>query len=298
MSGRTFPTRVLSTLPTSGVFVTMRLPRAGTHPARGPDCRAADPFRFRRDRSPRQRTSRTSPHRRALRLAVLSVKKERTSRCSGQRLLRVDLAARARECAVVVRFRDPFLHQDPASPPPRRVPLGPRTFSVLPSTWQRVAFPTRPRPALSPHVVHSCEDPGELGHLPPGLWFPRGRPARWLGLSGARGCGPAATPVLSTDVCSSRILFSKTIAPRLGARRIAFPTRCESLRIHAAAPTSASRSIAPGCCLSEPPIHRRTSDASSPAGFPAGATSSGVGPRSLSRSQVVPEGLGPLHQAA
>jgi hypothetical protein len=59
---------------------------------------------------------------------------------------------------------------------------------------------------------------------PPRVFLPRRRPARWLGLPGARGSGPAATPVLSTDVCSSRILFSKTIAPRLGARRIAmFP---------------------------------------------------------------------------
>jgi hypothetical protein len=47
-----------------------------------------------------------------------------------------------------------------------------------------------------------------------------GRPARWLGLPGTRGCGPAATPVLPTDVCSSRMLFSKTIALRLGTRRI------------------------------------------------------------------------------
>jgi len=83
------------------------------------------------------------------------------------------------------------------------------------------------------------------------------------------------------------MLFSKTIAPCLGARRIVCPTRCESLRFHAAEPTSASRSIALGHCPSEPPFDRRTSDASSPAGFPDGTTSTDVGPRSLARSQVV-----------
>jgi hypothetical protein len=55
-------------------------------------------------------------------------------------------------------------------------------------------------------------DPGELGHPPRGallLEVPESLCAR---APGTRGCGPAATPVLSTDVCCSRILFSKTIA--------------------------------------------------------------------------------------
>jgi len=109
----------------------------------------------------------------------------------------------------------------------------------------------------------------------------------WAEASGPRGCGSAATPVLSTDVCCSRILFSKTIASSLGACRIAmFPrdtrargfTPQRSLRR-----TDRSRQ---GVVFPSRRSGRRTSDAPSPAGSPGGAVSTGVGPPSLSRSQV------------
>jgi len=64
------------------------------------------------------------------------------------------------------------------------------------------------------------------------------------------------------------------------------PTRCESLRFHAACPLRRTVGPRSGCCLPRPPFRRRTSDAPSPAGFPGRAMSAGVGPRSLARSQV------------
>lgn len=114
-----------------------------------------------------------------------------------------------------------------------------------------------------------------------------GCPARWRGTPGTRGCGPAATPVLSTDVCCSRMLFSKTIAQCLGARRIAmFPHDARARGFTPQCPLRRTAGSRSGCCLpQETTIQWRTSDAPSPAGFPGGAMSTDVGPRSLTRSQ-------------
>lgn len=178
------------------------------------------------------------------------------------------------------------LHTDPASLPPRRDLLGLGPSPVLCSTWQWIAFPRDPTGALRARR-HSCSDPGELGHLPARhccLWGAR---RVGVGLPGARGSGPAATPVLSTDVCCSRMLFSKTIAPRLGARRIAmFPHDARACGFTPQCPLRRTVGSRSGCCLPQPPIRRRTSDASSLAGSPGRAMSTAVGPRSLARSQV------------
>jgi len=170
-------------------------------------------------------TSRTSPHRRALRLGPPPVKEKCSSRCSTNVFSRVDLARALRvRLSFARRHRSHDARRsDPASLPPRRDLLGPNLVRGPLSTWQWIAFPRDPTGALFPRR-HSCERSRRARSPPPKVFLLRRRPARWLGLPGARGCGPMATPVLSTDVCSSRILFSKTIAPSLGARRIAmFP---------------------------------------------------------------------------
>jgi hypothetical protein len=157
------------------------------------------------------------------------VKEKRTGRCRA-RVFFVSISRRARarrsssfarthcfhECHPLGCSGSPDkLRMDPASLPPRRDLLGLEPSPALSSTWQWIAFPRDPTGALRARR-HSCSDPGELGHLPAGLTsrrtFVPGRTARWLWLPGARGSGPAATPVLSTDVCCSRMLFSKTIA--------------------------------------------------------------------------------------
>jgi hypothetical protein len=154
------------------------------------------------------------------------VKEHGPSRCSTDVFSRVDLARALRVRIFSAFAKRLFLGGSAlgsgfAPVTSRPFGSGPRARSSLdlavdhvPARSYRRSLPTtslvrRSRRARSP---------------PPRVFLPRRRPARWLGLPGARGCGPVATPVLSTDVCSSRILFSKTIAPRLGARRIAmFP---------------------------------------------------------------------------
>jgi len=171
------------------------------------------PLRFRFGRSRRERTSWTSHHRRALRLAAPPVKESRSSRCSANVFHRVDLAARARELAVV-SFARTSLRCGSGFAPNTSWTLRSRTSSrsFVDLLVNRV-FPTRSfRRALRPT---SLGWRSRRARLPP----LSGRPARWQGLPGTRGCGPAATPVLPTDVCSSRMLFSKTIALRLGTRR-------------------------------------------------------------------------------
>jgi hypothetical protein len=166
MSGRTFPTRVLSTLPTSGVFVTMRLPRAGPHPARGPLPALRTLSVSGSDRSPRVRTSRTSPHHRALRLARPSGERgthESLQRPTPSSCRSRGARARARSGC---RFHDPLCawirlrsrHVATLSG------LGPLRGPSIDLAADRV--PTRSRPAPSSRDVHSCEDPGELGLLP------------------------------------------------------------------------------------------------------------------------------------
>jgi len=176
------------------------------------------------------------------------------------------------------------------------------------------------RPALAPHVVHSCEEPGELGHLPSCLTarrpLPRALRARRAGDASGRpaflrwdyrarvGRVPAATPVHSTDVCCSQILFSKNFqgcCPSLDTRHSAFSHALGSSRFTPSEPASASqlgvRSVVfSGNRRASVPLMPRR-----PAGTPGGAMSTGVGPQSYAFGAATsgrPEGLGRFHQAA
>jgi len=189
------------------------------------------------------------------------VKERPTRRCNAERLLRVDLAARAREAQCFVCTNAPFsrvhilsdaLCTDPASLPPRRDLLGLGPYPVRSSTWQWTAFPRDPTGALRARR-HSCSDPGELGHLPAGH-YSLGRPPPWRGTSGRAWERPGGDPgpfdrcLLLTDV----VFKDDRLTSRHTSHRHV-PTRCEGLRFHAAMPTSANRRTAPGCCLPQPP---------------------------------------------
>jgi hypothetical protein len=134
---------------------------------------------------------------------------------------------------------------------------------------------------------------------PPRVSLPRRRPTCLVGAPGARGCGPAATPVLSTDVCSSRILFSKTIASksRHTSHRL-FPHDARARGFTPQRPLRRAAGRRQGVVSLGFRSRRRTSDAPSPAGSPGGTMSTGVGPRSACDLRSKPVGLGPLHQAA
>jgi hypothetical protein len=215
----------------------MRLPRAGSLPARGPRpaLRIASVSRA----IVRLGRGRLRRHLIIERCGPFDppLTEDRASHCSANAFSRVDLAARAREGAVrfVFTMLLPWIRIRP-----RHVAdllgLGPRfARSFLDLAVHRV--PTRSdRRSRSDDVTRS-DDPGGLGRLPlsdlSSGFLPQGRPARWLGLPGTRGCGPAATPVHSTDVCCSRMLFSKT-RPQVSANAASsFPTRCGSARFHA-----------------------------------------------------------------
>jgi hypothetical protein len=148
-------------------------------------------------------------------------------------------------------------------------------------------------PALSFARRHSSEDPGELGRL-----LSRGvqRVALELRHAWER---PGGDPGPSTDVCSSRMLFSKTIAPRLGARRIiGFPRDARARGFTPQCPLRrAVRSRSKHCPLRSRLV-RRTSDTPSPRASPAELCPP-VSARDRSRDlRSKTRGLGPLHQAA
>jgi hypothetical protein len=139
LSCRTYPTRVLSTLPTSDAFVTMWLPRAGPIQLEAPSRALIEPLCCQSGSFASGGTSRTSPHRRALRLGPPPVKEKCSSRCSTNVFSRVDLAR-------ALRVHCPFEHvlsnkrSDPASLPPRRdlFGSGPRARSSLDLEVDRV----------------------------------------------------------------------------------------------------------------------------------------------------------------
>jgi len=196
---------------------------------------------------------------------------------------------------VFVRTNTPFsrvhiladaLRSDPASLPPRRDLLGLGPSPVLSSTWQWIAFPRDPTGALRARR-HSLRGSRRARSPSPREVTPLECPAPWRWAPGTRGCGPAATPVLSTDVCCSRMLFSKTIAH---VSAYVASSCSHTMRELAVSRRNARFGEPPdraqGVVFPNRPIRRRTSDAPSPAGFPGGAMSTGVGPRSLARSQV------------
>jgi len=127
-----------------------------------------------------------------------------------------------------------------------------RSFRCASFGWAAGSRSRAIRPALAPHVVHSCEEPGELGHLPSCLTARRPLSPCSFGTAGWRrfrapsvlrwdyrvrvGRVPAATPVHSTDVCCSRILFSKNFqgcCPSLDTRHSASSHALGELPVHA-----------------------------------------------------------------
>jgi hypothetical protein len=210
----------------------MRLPRAGTLPARGPRpaLRIASVSRA----IVRLGRGRLRRHLIIERCGPFGppLTEDRASHCSANAFF-VSISRRARARVQCDSFsRCSAL--DPDSPPPRRRPFGSRTShrAVLP----RLGSASRShaiRPALSFGRRHSFRRSRRARTPLFRVFLPAERPARWLGPSGPRGCGPAATPVHSTDVCCSRMLFSKT-RPQVSANAASsFPTRCGSARFHA-----------------------------------------------------------------
>jgi len=136
-----------------------------------------------------------------------------------QRLLRVDLAARARECTVA-RLHDALRSRSGFAPATSR-PFGSRTLS---RSFLRLGSGSRSRailPALSPHDVTRVGDPGELGPLPLGYFSLEGaqhvgwgfrarvgaarrRPRSSRPMSAAHGfCFQRRSPHVSAHVASS-----------------------------------------------------------------------------------------------
>jgi hypothetical protein len=118
------------------------------------------------------------------------------------------------------------------------VPSSPRATSLA-SGARRARSPTLRR-ASSQHADHvsACEIVGRV----------------W-------GTRPLATPVQSTDVCSSRFGFQDD-CPLVSGHSASFPTTREP-SVHAARPTSAGRPARSRRCLPRSTSCRRTSDASS-----------------------------------
>jgi len=191
------------------------------------------------------------------------------------------------------------------------------------------------RPELASHDVSLVREPGELGHLPSHLavrHLPPRLAARLLSrasleslarllraalqihegsrmmlqgaqrcfaldLPGPRGAGPGGDPG-PFDRC---LLLTDSVfrddSPSLDTRRIAFPTRYGSPRFTPPWLTSAIRPTCRRVFFSErrpagvPLMPRR------PAGFPGGAMSTGVGPRSPKRPRVEPDGLDRVRRA-
>ena len=189
---------------------------------------------------------------------------------------------------------------DPDSPPPRRRPFGSRTShrAVLP----RLGSASRShaiRPVLSFGRRHSFRR-SRRARTPPPLDFSF-RSAQLVGwvfrarVGAARRRPRSIRPMSAAHGCCFQRRGPKS--RQTPHRR--FPRDAGALGFTPSPLTSVSRPIPLERCLLQPLICQRPSDAPSPAGSPGGAMSTGVGPRSLARSQVEkPESLGPLHQAA
>jgi hypothetical protein len=227
MSRRTYPNPRPSTLPTSDVSVTMRLPRAGTHPARrpAPVLRIASVSRA-IVRLGRGRLGRHPPSRTALRPPAPV--KERRVVSQSRRLYRVDLAARAREntravcTALSVWFPDLL-------------------FAGILSGRRIRRVPARRVPMLASVRRHSSGELGELGCLP----F-QGAQRVALGPPGTRGARPGGDPgpsdrcLLLTDSGFKDDRPKSRRTPHRNSHAIREPP------VHAAGPTSANRPIGLG----------------------------------------------------
>jgi hypothetical protein len=170
-----------------------------------------------------------------------------------QRLLRVDLAARARE------RRGSRLHEvasalDPASLPPRRdlLGIGPPRGPFFDLAVDRVPARSYRRSLPTTSLVYG--DPGELGPLPRGSFSLEGAQPFSLGLR-ARVGAARRRPRSSRPMSAAHGFCFQRRSPHVSAHvASSVPTRCEGSRFHAAIPTSASRRAAPRCCLPRLPI--------------------------------------------
>lgn len=182
------PTRVLSTLPTSDVSVAVKLPRAeplqleALSPALRIPSVSGEIVRLGRGRLGRHLTAER---------CVSFFSDEGEARVvQHRRLLRVDLAARAREHISGFSFArcSPRCWFSGFAPAASR-PFGSRTTSGPCSTRQRIAFPRDPSGALFPST--SLERRSRRARPPPLARCP----ARRAGAPGTRGSVPVATPV-------------------------------------------------------------------------------------------------------
>jgi hypothetical protein len=185
---------------------------------------------------------------------------------------------------------------------PRGAPLSMRVARL--GGW--IAFPRDPTGSLCTSF-HSCEEPGELGHLPSclaalrplprallehgGLATLQGAQRFALGLPGTRGARPGGDPgpfdrcLLLTDSVLKEL---SEMLPKSRCTPQHIPTRWGSSRFTPSEPASASRRAVRSVVFSGfrragvPLMPRR------PAGTPGGAASTGVGPRScaLRRSDL------------
>ena len=225
---------------------------------------------------------------------VSPVKERRTRRCNADAFF-VSISRRARARRRCCRFRDAFsfelsfeipAHGSGFAPTTSR-PFGSR---IVPRSFLRLGSGSRSLailPALSDHDVTRASDPGELGHLSAGC-SPEERPARWLGTSGHAWVRPGGDPgpfdrcLLLTDV----VFKDDRPTSRHTSHRL-FPRDTRACGFTPQGPLRRTVGPRQGVVFPSRRIRRRTSDAPSPAGSPGGAMSTGVGPRSLARSQVV-----------
>jgi hypothetical protein len=214
----------------------MRLPRAGPIRLGAPSPRCGSLLSPERSFASGG-TSRTSPHRLALRLALPFG--EEGARQSLQRRRLLSCRSRGARARARRAFR---LHEDALRSMTGFAPATSRSLGSADrprsahSTWQRIAFPRDPSGALS--RTTSLVRRSRRARLPlqVRVGAARRRPRSSRPMSAAHGCCfQRRSPHVSAHVASP------------------VPTRCESLRIHAARPASANRRTAPGCCLPQPP---------------------------------------------
>lgn len=252
----------------------MRLPRAGTLPGSRPRPARVVRVCFQSDRSPRERTSLTSPHRPALRLERSPLKE--SARTLQHRRLSSCRSRGARARVGSSSFSRRHCALDPDSLPPRRdlLGLGPSRGPSIDLAADRV--PARSyRRSLPPDVTRMRRS--RRARSPP----LSGRPECGLGLPGRVGAAwrrpRSSRPMSAAHGCC----FQRRSPLRLGTRRIVmFPHDARGRGFTPQRPLRRADGSRRGVVFLDGRSRRRTSDAPSPAGSPGGAMSTGVGPRS------------------
>lgn len=165
------------------------------------------------------------------------------------RLLRVDLAARARELANTFSISGAISgdsHVVPGFALPRTLPINSGFWCGKPIAFPFLCFCDRPE--LSSARRHSCEGSGELGRLPPGV-YPVGRPVCSLGPRGLRGAqadgdpGPFDRCLQLTDSVFKMIALSSRHTPHRTSHAAREPSVHADGLASASRPTSTERFI-------------------------------------------------------